>query len=216
VRVILEGVVGSTAYGLAGPNSDIDRMGIFQERTSNLLGIYPSDETKVTKDPDSTHHELGKFIRLAMAANPAVLELLYLEDYDELSPVGAELIRIRSAFLSRRVAQSYGGYAWQQFTRLKNRGDSFSSATRQRTSKHQRHMLRLLRQGRELLEHGTLTVRLPNPEEILAFGELPADEALARFEREYEDFRTIPCVLPDEPSRPLINAALLKFRSGYW
>ena len=37
--VVLEGIVGSTAYGLAGPDSDVDRIGVFQELTITFLRL---------------------------------------------------------------------------------------------------------------------------------------------------------------------------------
>ncbi len=37
--VLLAGIVGSTAYGLAGPDSDVDRLGVFAAPTLSLLGL---------------------------------------------------------------------------------------------------------------------------------------------------------------------------------
>ena len=41
MQIILEGVTGSTAYGLATENSDIDIHGIYQAPTKEVLGIVP-------------------------------------------------------------------------------------------------------------------------------------------------------------------------------
>ena len=38
---LLEGIVGSTAYGLAGPHSDVDRLGVFAAPTRAFHGLYP-------------------------------------------------------------------------------------------------------------------------------------------------------------------------------
>lgn len=64
MNVILQGVVGSTAYGLATPESDIDRLGVFQARTSELLVLHPPKESRVSTSPDVTHHELGNMLGL--------------------------------------------------------------------------------------------------------------------------------------------------------
>lgn len=42
--VLLSGVVGSTAYGLAGPHSDVDRLGVFAVATAALHGLHPPAE----------------------------------------------------------------------------------------------------------------------------------------------------------------------------
>jgi len=68
--IVLEGITGSTAYGLATPDSDVDKHGVYQAPTRAVLGLFPPKETVVTNDPDITHHELAKFIRLAAKANP--------------------------------------------------------------------------------------------------------------------------------------------------
>ena len=125
--VLLAGIVGSTAYGLAGPQSDVDRLGIFAAPTIALLGLDAPTQSRVTTRPDVTQHEAGKAARLLLTANPTVTELLWLPEnlYETRTPLGAELIDIRSAFLSaQRVRDAYLGYASQQLRRLVNREDS--------------------------------------------------------------------------------------------
>jgi predicted nucleotidyltransferase len=39
VNIILSGIVGSTAYGLDTPESDVDRAGIFAVDTEELFGL---------------------------------------------------------------------------------------------------------------------------------------------------------------------------------
>jgi hypothetical protein len=212
MNVILEGIVGSTAYGLAHEGSDVDRLGVFQAPTRDLLGIERPNETRVTRDPDTTYHELGKFVKLALACNPSILELLFLESYTRMTVAGWSLVLLRDSFLSRRVFDAYGGYAYQQAKRLEARGDSFGSDTKNRTAKHARHCLRLLQQGRQLLETGSMRVRIDNPEELLAFGQLPVPEIVARFEEEYAAFRAIATILPDQPDKERINDLLVNIR----
>lgn len=87
--ILLSGVVGSTAYGLAGPDSDVDRLGIFAVPTLSLLGLTPPEESHVTSKPDTTLHEAGKAARLMLAGNPTVTELLWLPDdlYEVRTPL---------------------------------------------------------------------------------------------------------------------------------
>ncbi len=44
--VLLSGIVGSTAYGLAGPGSDVDRLGMFAAPTLDLLRLDPPREPR--------------------------------------------------------------------------------------------------------------------------------------------------------------------------
>jgi predicted nucleotidyltransferase len=170
IAIILQAITGSVAYGLATEHSDIDRHGIYLAPTRQLLGISPPEQTIVTTRPDSTFHEVGKFVLLATKANPTILEQLFLDRYEVLHPAGQLLIDHRHLFLSTRVRYSHGKYAMSQVRQLQARGDKFSSATRNRTAKHARHCFRLLQQGRQLLETGTLSVRVDNREELFAIG----------------------------------------------
>jgi predicted nucleotidyltransferase len=213
--IILEGITGSTAYGLATPDSDVDKHGVYQAQTREVLGLFPPKETVVTNDPDITYHEVAKFIRLAAKANPTVLEILYLDDYTVVTPVGQLLIDHRLAFLSKTIYHSYGGYAIAQARRLNYRGDSFSSDTKKRYAKHSRHCFRLLQQGRQLLKTGTLDVKVKNRDELFAIGELPVSDLVDRFEAEFKEFDKIKTALPDKPDYDTLNALLIKIREDY-
>lgn len=217
--VILQGIVGSTAYGLDREGSDIDRMGIFVAPTLDVAGLDWSSpmESRVTTKPDLTQHEVGKFLRLALKCNPSILELLYLPDYEVLTSEGEMLILWRNALLSEHgVRNAYGGYARQQAYRLADRGDgSFSSNTRGRTIKHARHTLRLLRQGRELLGTGKLQVRVPDPEDYWAFDTMSPDEMIEIYNREDDFFRRQASVLPSEPDREAVVKVLTTIRCAH-
>jgi predicted nucleotidyltransferase len=215
IAIILQAITGSVAYGLATEHSDIDRHGIYLAPTRQLLGISPPEQTIVTTRPDSTFHEVGKFVLLATKANPTILEQLFLDRYEVLHPAGQLLIDHRHLFLSTRVRYSHGKYAMSQVRQLQARGDSFSSATRNRTAKHARHCFRLLQQGRQLLETGTLSVRVDNREELFAIGMLPVAQMVARFEAEYARFTAIATRLPEEPDLARINALLVTIRETY-
>jgi uncharacterized protein len=187
-NVLLAGVVGSTGYCLATPESDVDRLGLFAARTEKLLGLHPVEQSVVSSKPGVTWHEAGKYAALALGVNPAITELMWLPDdlYETRTALGLALIAIRSSFLSRaHVRNAYLGYATQQFRRLENRGDgSFSAGTRRRTAKHARHLLRLLTQSLKLYETGSLTVRLHKPGYYREFGERAAAGDIAAAQRE--------------------------------
>ncbi len=223
MQVLLEGIVGSVAYGLAGPGSDVDRVGVFAAPTVAFHGLHRPKESIVTTAPDVTLHEAAKWCRLAMSGNPTASELVWLPDdlYLTRTRFGDELIGIRTAFLSApRVRDAYLGYAGQQFRKLVSRADgTFSSDTRRRTAKHARHLARLLHQGRTLYASGVLPIRLADPGWFLDFGEQVADGDLARAQallaEAEEDFARIRTPLPQRPDEPTIERWLLAVRAAH-
>ncbi|MFG1811653.1 DNA polymerase beta superfamily protein [Streptomyces sp. NPDC049040] len=223
MNVLLSGIVGSTAYGLAHEGSDIDRLGVFAADTGDLHGLHAPKESHVTTHPDRTLHEAGKWCRLALGGNPTVMELVWLPDelYEVRTPLGDELIGIRSSLLSaKRVRDAYLGYATQQFKRLYDRGDgSFSADTRKRTAKHARHLRRLCHQGFDLYATGRLAIRVDDPEAYHRFGEEVAADAMAalpmltRFEALFEQTRS---ALPEQPDEAPAEAWLRRVRAHFY
>ncbi|MCM0674586.1 nucleotidyltransferase domain-containing protein [Micromonospora phytophila] len=223
MHLLLSGVVGSVAYGLAGPGSDTDRLGVFAAPTVAFHGLHPPRESVVTTDPDTTLHEAGKWCRLALSGNPTATELVWLpeECYETRTELGEGLIAIRSAFLSApRVRDAYLGYASQQFRKLESRGDgTFSADTRRRTAKHARHLARLVHQGRLLYATGVLEIRLADPEWFRAFGDRVAagslDEARALLAETERDFDRIRTPLPGRPDEATVERWLLDVRAAH-
>jgi predicted nucleotidyltransferase len=218
--VLLEGIVGSTAYGLAGPHSDVDRLGVFAAPTIAFHGLNPPQESLVEHDPDRTLHEAGKYCRLALSGNPTALELLWLpaELYEVRTPLGDELVGIRSAFLSApRVKDAFLGYASQQLDRLVNKRRTGNWLDR-RAAKHARHMLRLIDQGLALYETGILPIRLADPERYLDFGaHVEADPSLAGpvLAQARERFAAARTVLPEHPDEAVVERWLLRVRAAH-
>lgn len=203
---LLSGVVGSHAYGLATPASDVDILAVAAAPTRAFHGLeMPIDRvaTVVRTDPDVTIHEARKMVALLLTVNPTVTELLWLTRYTVSSLDGAALVHIREAFLSApRVRDAYLGYASQQFTRLHNEG-RFPDVPRARIAKHARHLKRLLDQGIELWCTGELTVRVSNPEEYFTFGERVAADPLGEGGREAQSAITLAKKVFDTASTPL-------------
>lgn len=217
-NIILEGITGSRAYGLDTETSDTDIKGIYVAPTETVLslGYDKKHATKDHVDPDWVYHEVEKFMGLAMNGNPTILELLFLDGYTVLTKQGKMLVDNRHLFLNNVVYKSYGGYALSQARKLNARGGTYGSGRANRYEKHTRHCFRLLYQGKELLETGTLTVRVTPQmrEELFAIGKSTPAEIIDRFEKEFTEFDKIKSVLPDKPDREAINKLLLKIRKG--
>ncbi len=226
LHVLLSGIVGSRAYGLATEDSDTDRLGMFAYPTEKILGLHPGDQSVVQTNPDVTFHEAGKFISLALKCNPTITELLWLPEelYETRTPLGEKLISIRQCLLSAPlVRNAYLGYATQQFRRLENRSErgdySFSSDTKKRTAKHARHLLRLLVQGMDLYLDGEFSVRLNYPEMYHRFGEKVAEGDIEIAKREIEGaerWMNDGSALPDKPDYARAEQWLLEVRREFW
>ncbi|GAB7105675.1 hypothetical protein JCM4814A_39890 [Streptomyces phaeofaciens JCM 4814] len=222
-NILLSGIVGSTAYGLAHPGSDVDRLGMFATPTDELHGLRRPQDSHVTTAPDRTLHEAAKWCRLALGGNPTVTELVWLPDelYEVRTALGDELIAIRATLPSaHRVRDAYLGYATQQFRKLRNKGEGgISEDSRKRTAKHARHLKRLCTQGYELYATGTLTIRVDDPESYHRFGEQAAadpEHALPLLRDFEEKFSTTRSALPEQPDETAADAWLRKVRRHFY
>jgi uncharacterized protein len=153
-HTILGVVVGSRAYGLDGPDSDHDRRGVYAAPTR---AFWTLDKPPTHFDgplPEQFTWEIERFCTLALQANPTVLEVLWSPIVETLTDDGRALLSVRQAFLSRKVASTYGDYARDQLKRV--------SARRERTGetnwKQAMHMIRLLVAGAHVLRTGDVLV----------------------------------------------------------
>lgn len=119
-HLIYETVHGSRAYGLARAGSDTDHKGVIVGPAGWYHGFIGGPE-QVELGADHVRFEIRKFMRLAAAANPTLLETLYTHDDDHrtVTRAGRRLLDARDAFLSRKVEQSFGGYAASQLKRIR-------------------------------------------------------------------------------------------------
>lgn len=107
-RTVLAVVVGSRAYGLHGPDSDYDRRGVFAVPTR---AFWHLDKPPTHVDGPAAEQfswEFERFCLLALQGNPTVLEVLWSPLVETITPDGERLLAARQAFLSRRVAETYG------------------------------------------------------------------------------------------------------------
>lgn len=222
-NLILEGVVGSTAYNLAHENSDIDKKGIFAFDTKDLFSInYKNlNDVKATTDPDNTWYEAARYCSLALKCNPNILELLYLSEYTVKTDLGEMLREIRSDFLSApAIRGAYINYARSQLHEIEKKGH-FGSDLKKRTEKHARHLVRLMMQGFQLYSTGELTVALDNVSamQVKAIGFMAGQGDLLVLRSVYEAYKeafdTTETVLPDEPRRDRVESWLKYVRQRF-
>lgn len=110
---------GSNAYGLQHDVSDMDVRG-FAMRSAHDILTGRDFETSVHPLTDTTIYSFDKFVSLLSACNPNIIEFLGLRDdaYLHIGHAGRMLLDNADAFVSRRAAKTFGGYAMSQLNRI--------------------------------------------------------------------------------------------------
>ena len=200
---VLRCQVGSGVHGLGLEGSaDRDEMGICVEPPEYVIGLRsfeqyihrdnPEHVRSGPQDLDLTVYSLRKWVRLALDGNPTVLLPLFVPDNEvvAITDVGHDLRANAHRFASRRAGERFLGYLRAQRERMEGlRGGGHTNRPElvERhgfDTKYAYHLVRLGLQGIELLETGSLTLPMPEPDRswLLALrrGEHTRAEALER------------------------------------
>lgn len=148
--------VGSRAFGLATKASDTDLRGFYLPPAREHWSL--SGVPEQLEYGEECYWEVQKFVTLALKANPNILEVLHSPYLHTCTPIAAELLDIRPAFLSRKAAQTYGGYVASQFQRAEAAEIRWKPVM---------HLLRLLLSGTHLLQAGELVLDVSEHRERL-------------------------------------------------
>lgn len=211
--VIYRCVAGSRAFGLDVEGSDTDRRGIYlppAELHWSLHGVPEQLENEATQE---TYWELGKFVRLALKADPNILECLHSPLVEDANDLARELLAMREAFLSKLVYQTYNGYVLSQFRKLEQ-----DLRTRGAIKwKHAMHLVRLLIEGIAVVRDHVVPVRVTEHRDVLLAiraGRTPWSEInelrLELHRRFDEAFRAT--TLPDRPDFARVDAFVVRAR----
>jgi predicted nucleotidyltransferase len=210
--VVYRCIVGSTAYGLRGETSDVDRRGFYlppAELEWSLGGVSEQLET----DNEEVYWEIEKFIRLALKANPNVLECLYSPLVETCEPIAREVIDSRDIFLSKFVHRTYNAYVLSQFKKIEQ---DFRNRAQVRW-KHVMHLIRLLLSGVVVLREGFVPLRVDGyRDRLLAIrrGEVAWEDVEAwrlALHRELDE-ALAGTRLPEHPDYDRANALLIRAR----
>lgn len=139
-------LAGSQAHGTARAGSDLDLRGVciappslrlslfreFEQSEAPLTGaLWEQVRARIAEHPtaaqglsvrsESVVFELAKFLRLCAAANPNALEILFADERDWLfaSSAWRKLFAERHQFLTKKVGQTFLGYALAQLKRIR-------------------------------------------------------------------------------------------------
>ncbi|MGW4946082.1 nucleotidyltransferase domain-containing protein [Actinoplanes sp. NPDC004185] len=208
-HTILAVVVGSRAYGLAGPGSDHDRRGVYAAPTDLFWHLDKPPTHLDGPAEEQFSWEIERFCTLALQGNPTVLEVLWSPLITAVTADGEHLLATRQAFLSRRVADTYGAYARDQLKRV----DSRRRRTGDTNHKQAMHMIRLLLAGAHVLRTGEVLVDVsPLRERLLAVknGDVPWESVTAWAADLLADLDEAAArtALPETPDRAAVDALL--------
>ena len=132
---------GSRLYGNFTEDSDWDYRGIFIEKVEDKISIInkplkkiggvtedgnviydilKSKGLNIEKTTDIEIYELSRFIELAMESNPNILDLLCsnINNAVYVNDLGKKLLENKSLFLSKKIKDSFSGYALSQLKKM--------------------------------------------------------------------------------------------------
>lgn len=212
--IIFRCQVGSKAYGLSTESSDDDYRGIYLPPADIHWSLHEVPRQLEFQDGhDEVYFELERFLRLALKANPNILEMLWTPLVLNTTPLGDQLLSIRKSFLSKHLYKTYSGYVLSQFRRMKNSYEKSGTFKK----KHAMHLIRLLISGLEALKTGEIRVAIEEQRDFLLSirnGELSFEEIRkhafqldAEFQTTFETTR-----LPEQPDVPTVNQFLIDAR----
>ncbi|MBZ9750615.1 nucleotidyltransferase domain-containing protein [Deinococcus sp. HMF7604] len=204
-------MMGSRAFGLSTDTSDTDLRGFYLPPARLHWGLSdpPPQLEYARTGVEEVYWEARKFVLLALKANPNVLEVLASPLPVTVTPLAQALLEIRGAFLSRRIAQTYGEYVKAQFRRLDNEQRTHGEVR----LKHAVHLLRLLLSGTHTLRTGEVLVDVSEHRDALLavktgqMGWPEADRWRAALQRDF-DQAAAQTRLPEGPDVAAVEAWL--------
>jgi predicted nucleotidyltransferase len=217
VYPVLMTVTGSRAYGTSQPDSDWDFRGVYVDTLSQVLSMDgPSKFFGPDADIDDVMlYELRHFCRLAGAANPTALEVLWGDEF--IARRAGHLLREnRSLFLSRKILKTYGGYAAGQMKKAREGTGGSRGQDHHKRLKFKLHTLRLIDAGIHALTFSTVQVKHQRPDLLFEHASRPLDEVekLVRVGLDIMEVAAEKSKLPDQPDEVAINSLIYRIQTG--
>lgn len=212
-NIALEAIVGSRAYGLTHANSDTDKMGIFIAPTVDIAGLDWNSSKESWSDAgptgdDTTYHEIGKFLKLVLKSNPTLIELLFMNEYETLTPEGQGIVDIRDSVLyTEGIRNAYYGYAVAQHARVVREYPDHKP-------KMARHCLRISHQAIELLTTGECSPKLAHPEIYFDLDYMSFELLDKTMSYAVDKILTCESILPETADRDTVRDFLREVRSN--
>lgn len=120
-NTIFETIVGSQAYGISNPNSDIDKAGVMIPGFDYFFGLKKFEQFNGYEKEDKVIYDLRKALNLIADNNPNCMDLLWVPErcIVKMSPYWKVFVENRHLFVSKRCRYTFSGYAIAQLHRIK-------------------------------------------------------------------------------------------------
>lgn len=237
-NIVLLSEVGSRAYGTNMGDTDTDLMGIFIPPPEYVMGMKTKDHwvsstgsddsANGPDDVDATVYSLEKFVRLAVAGNPTVLNLFFVPARKYNTRLGIDIKNSHKAFISKQVAPRYLGYMKSQMERLQGKRGQKRVKRPELVEKYgydtkYAYQIALLAiQGRELLRTGSIEMPASEANRELLLNirnghyNLPAVMQLLETLESRFKYAADTSKLSDEPDLDKINRLLIHWYREHW
>ena len=238
--IILWFIGGSQLHGAKLEDTDdTDYYGVFVPPPDKLLGLdtyehfvwssSSKDQPNASTDTDIVLYSLKKWAALAAKGNPTAVQFLFAPSLTEglqLSLGWENILANKDLFLAKSHLGAYLGYANAQMDRLQGKRGQKNVHRKTLESEHgfdtkyAMHIIRLLDEGRELMETGNITLPRPNSDYLIAVrnGEVPLDELTRDFEETLEAAKLAQenSPLPERVDRDKISGVLVDACFTHW
>lgn len=230
MKEILKAEYGSRALGIHNENSDRDYMALVVEPPEYVTGLWEWQGRRdgtgsgpngrfTAEDEETVVYSLRKWARLAAKGNPTVLQILFSESFENLTPEGGVLLSITDAFISQDAGQAFLGYMQSQkkaLTGEKNKRTNRPELIKIHgyDTKYAGHLVRLGLQGIELMETGHLELPMAEADRGVLLdiraGRISLSDVLDLSARLEENLNTaiVEGGLPEKADAERINTAL--------
>lgn len=235
-NLIFSFIGGSQLHGAkAEGTDDTDWYGVFIEPAERILGLDRDEHFVYTTggllggngplDVDVTLYSLRKWAGLAVKGNPSALHFLYAPAA-MIRTAWWEIERNADLFLAKRHLDAFTGYAQAQLQRL------YSGKQPQNIhridlvekfgfdTKFAMHCIRVLGEGKELMERGRITHPQTNVQELIAIrnGKYKLSEIREMAEALEADALAAreKSSLPEEVERERVSKLLADVYRGFW
>lgn len=193
-------LIGSHAYGLATPESDIDFRGVcIPDDLSYFFGLRHFEQELGPKSEDTVSWTLQKFANMTSKANTQTLEMLFsTEDCIRyVHPVFKQnFLDNRTKFVTKEIYNAVGGYAFSEYR--KSLGETTGKLGKIRkedlaqhgySKRNASHCIRLMHAGSVALSTGVFPVRLYDAQLWLCRSLKAGEVTLETYKDFYKDYK---------------------------
>jgi predicted nucleotidyltransferase len=207
-------------FGLPGAGGTLSRddQNRIEQSIAEKIRSYGIDEVDMPKPTRITVHErVAAFCRDALSASEDDIEARMRAVATHASSLPSEVVATLNAEKRYRAAMKH----WESYQTWKSQRNRARAALEREhgyDTKHAMHLIRLMRMGLEVLDHGELLVRRHDADELNAIrdGALSFDELLVAAERLQRDMEraAVTTALPADVDRDHVDQLAVELMTG--